>query len=370
MNSQPTGIHSAWQHRFFAKFALVFLAAVAAGAFCSSFADTVLEAKLTPTIVVNGPLGSLQQIQYSTNLTDTNGWTVLTYLRLDSTPKPFYDAAAGANGRFYRTKMVGVADTNLVWIPAGTFLMGSPTNELGRGTNEGPQTLVTLTHGFFIGRYEVKNSEFLTDSPDTILFNGDSQTRQTHPQHAVRAITHPEADNYCAARTLNEQATGRIPTNWTYRLPTEAEWEYACRAGTTTPLSSGGDLRNDSVRADAAFDGNFPYPTNFIAVNPISYLLNSVPPVGSYAPNAFGLYDMHGGAREWCQNTFGNDITRLPGGSVTNPSTLPDITFVSVFRGGGAYDTGVNSRSASRRPSDIFSAAYIGFRVVLIPSEP
>src|SRR6188768_4135940 len=97
-----------------------------------ALADTTLEARLVPAINITGPLHSLQQVQYSTNLADTNAWMILSHVRLDTTPKPFYDATASGGKRFYRTKTVGVWDTNLVWIPPGAFLMGSPTNEQGR----------------------------------------------------------------------------------------------------------------------------------------------------------------------------------------------------------------------------------------------
>lgn len=331
-----------------------------------ALADTTLEARLVPAITITGPIQSLQQVQYSTNLADTNAWMILSHVRLDATPKPFYDATASGEKRFYRTKTVGVWDTNLVWIPPGTFLMGSPTNEQGRATAEGPQTLVTLTKGFFIGRFEVRNVEWLAYSNS--LPEPADLALTNYLQRAVRKISYAPATNYCRARTLDEQQQGLIPAGWSYRLPMEAEWEYACRAGTTTPfaIGSGVELRNDAVRQDAMFLSTAPYPTNVIPVGP--YPDNVPTVVGSYAPNAFGLYDMHGNVGELTLDVLGT-VANLPGGSVTNPiGLIADFGIDSQgwFRGGSFIDGGVNCRAALRR---IATYSRIGFRVVLVPAD-
>lgn len=347
-------------------------------------ADTTLQAKLVPAITVSGPLGSLQQVQYTTNPGDSNSWAVLSQVRLDTPAKAFYDETASDSAkRFYRTKMIGIADTNLVWIPPGTFMMGSPTNEVGRITTgsgseggEGPQTLVTLTKGFLMGRYEVRNAEWLvyrTNMPAA----SQEDTNSTFYQRAVSLGTtlpsiYSNASNYCVLRTADEQARGLIPAGWYYRLPTEAEWEYACRAGSTTPFAIGGglELRNDGVRQDAAFDGTAPYPTNVVPVGPISYPgISYRPAVGSFTPNAFGLYDMHGNALELCWDFLGDN---LPGGSVTNLIGVVETNpgFKLVGRGGSAFQFGSDCRSARRRMSSgLLSSARLGFRVVLIPTD-
>jgi sulfatase modifying factor 1 len=362
------------------------------GAITHGLAQTTLEARLVPSVMISGPVGSLQQIQYSTNLADPNAWTILSHVRLDAPSKPFYDENAAGAKRFYRTKIVGVADTNLVWIPPGTFLMGSPENETGRVATatsgsgaEGPQTLVTLTKGFFMGRYEVKNIEWLaymTNPPSGgDILDNDPQYNVTYYQRAASLGTsignlYPLATNYCHLRTVAELQQGLIPPGWRYRLPTEAEWEYACRAGSTTPfgIGSGQELRNDAVRQDAAFEGTAPYPTNLTAISPIHYgifvdgfALKLRPPVGSFSANAFGLYDMHGNVAELCWDYLGGN---LPGGAVTNlVGGDPLALAVLVGRGGSYSHFGTDCRSARRATFQHQIWGRTGLRVVLIPAD-
>ncbi|HLP78153.1 MAG TPA: formylglycine-generating enzyme family protein [Candidatus Paceibacterota bacterium] len=339
-----------------------------------SAADVTLEATLTPTVIVNGLLRSAQQIEYSTNLADANGWKLLSVVRLDTTPKIFFDATAKGEQRFYRTKMIGVADTNLVWIPPGTFLMGSPSNESTRQPNEGPQTPVTLTEGFLMGRYEVRYHEmaaYVTNYSPSINLNLISDLTQ----YPAFTVSWNQATNYCALRTTYERAQGMIPPDWAYRLPTEAEWEYACRAGTTTPFHYGNELRNDGIRSDAWFLGAFPYPTNLVASGAITPLVATN--VGSFLPNPFGLYDMYGNQPEWCLDLYPAASVLVspqfayPGVAVTNPVAVfvPGNPSFAMLRGGGFYSKGEDCRSARRQLKAVTTGDDIGFRVVLSPTN-
>ena len=328
---------------------------------------TRLSAGLVPAITLNGPLGSMQMVQYSTNPADTNGWTSIAGVRMVTTNQIFYDAT-GTNlaHRFYRSVMVSVADTNLVWIPPGTFLMGSPETEQGRSTNEGPQTLVTLTQGFFMGRFEATSLEVITYNTNLYLLPG------TNRYQLPAGIAWDEATNYCALRTAAEAPIGWIPPGWVYRLPTEAEWEYACRAGTTTPFALGNSLQNDANRQDANFDGRYPYPTNLFPVNPIIPSGAGLPMKGGqYAANGFGLFDVHGNVAEWCLDLYSSTLLPpYPGGSVTNPPPFSDAAGgFPVVRGGGfLQNSGSQCRSAQRSVFGLSTHRYnYGFRVVLSP---
>ena len=330
------------------------------------WAQTSLQATLTPTVIISGPLGSVQQVQYSTNVSDPNSWTPIGVIRMDNTNKPFFDTTANAGPkRFYRTMLMGVADTNLVWIPPGSFIMGSPTNELGRFLSEGPQTPVTLTYGFLMGRYEIRLAEilvYLTNYP------------ATHPL-AARDLAHDptfsvlwsDATNYCGLRTDYERTLGMIPSDWAYRLPTEAEWEYSCRAGTTTPFYFGNEVRNDAVRADAWFNGAQPFPTNLVAISPV--IPTAWTNVEMFVPNAFGLYGMSGNEAEWCLDSFTSLVSPAYAGvAVTNPFTRVDGIYAE-YRGGGYLSPGKELRSATRRAGSKDLGLDVGFRVVLAPTN-
>ena len=244
---------------------------------------------------------------------------------------------------------------NLVYIPAGSFTMGSPPTELARWAAEGPQTRVAISQGFWVGKYEVTQSEYQTvmASNPSIFKGGDLP---------VENVSWDDAVAYCVALTVRERTAGRLPAGYAYRLPTEAEWEYACRAGTTTPFHYGDALRSGM----ANFDGRSEYPpcgdSTFFCYNPGGTYLGQTTPVGSYTPNAWGVYDMHGNVWEWCQDWM--DGT-LPGGEVTDPKG-PETGSDRMVRGGSWLIYAGNCRSASRispPPSD--GNWNRGFRVVL-----
>ncbi len=230
-------------------------------------------------------------------------------------------------------------------IPAGTFLMGSnaPSGPPYFGSI-GPVHQVTISYPFWMGQYEVTQAEYqaLTGTNPS-FFSGASRP--------VEQVTWLSARAYCAA--LTAQQAGNLPAGYEYRLPTEAEWEYACRAGTTTEFHYGAALFCNQARFW------FSYHTN-----PPAYCGNSngTVPVGSYAPNAFGLYDMHGNVLEWCLDSYAS----YSSAAVTDPFVTggPD----RVLRGGSWYDDSGVCRSAHRDSFDPgLTFSDFGFRVVLAP---
>jgi len=237
-------------------------------------------------------------------------------------------------------------DTNRwAWIPPGTFTMGSPAGEQDRLGSEGPQTQVTIRRGFWMGRYEVTQGQYqavMGGNPS--FFSGD-------PDRPVENATWYDATNYCAKLTGRERTTGRLPAGYVYRLPTEGEWEYACRAGTTNRFSFGEDPGYSKLGSYAWFTGNSGRTTH---------------PVGLKRPNPWGLYDTHGHVWEWCLDWYGT----YPGGSVTDPKG-PKSGSYRVVRGGSWLDDGLNCRSAVRNYSTPeYRHDGFGFRVVLAPGQP
>lgn len=217
----------------------------------------------------------------------------------------------------------------LVRVRAGSFVMGSPRSELGREKNEGPQTHVTLTRDYWIGQTEVTQTEFwavLGRNPS--IFTGDSLP--------VNNVSWEDATEFCAAAS---EFTGR-----SVLLPTEAQWEYACRAGTTTPWITGDD--HEGIADYAWFDGNSE---------------GVLHPVGAKKPNSWGIHDMTGNATEWCRNWY----YEYPGGEVKDPAGPAKGDF-AVLRPGVFYLDEFMTRSAARLhwPKDA-KDKYYGFRVIV-----
>jgi len=242
---------------------------------------------------------------------------------------------------------------NFIRINGGTFTMGSPANEPERDKNEGPQHHVTVS-SFYMGKYEVTQKEYqeiMETNPSN--FRGDNLP--------VERVSWYDAIEYCNKRSVKEGLTpvytrDGIHVTWNrnangYRLPTEAEWEYACRAGTTTPFSTG----NNITTSQANYNGNFPYNSNAKG----EYWRKTTL-VGSFEPNAWGLYDMHGNVFEWCWDRYGN--------YASEPQTDPVGEAAGdyrVRRGGSWYNDASCMRSAYRDYSIPLSRNYfIGFRLV------
>ena len=298
-----------------------------------------LGVQLYAGLSITGAVSSVYAVQTSTNLAQTNGWTCVALVQLPATNYLWVDTTRPATGqRFYRAVLT--APANMVFIPAGAFRMGSPTNEVGRSADEGPQTVVTLTKGFFMGQDLVIQSNYVA----LMGFNPSHFTSNTNDP--VDSETWIQASNYCAIRTQRELAAGLIPAGTEYRLPTEAEWEYACRAWTSTQFFYGDDPGYTNLTSYAWYSANSG---------------GSTQPVGLKLPNPWGLCDMAGNEWEWCQDWYGS----YPGGSTTDPQGLDSGT-QRVLRGGSWFNAANYCRSAQRNSGNpAGSNTNIGFRVVL-----
>jgi formylglycine-generating enzyme required for sulfatase activity len=225
--------------------------------------------------------------------------------------------------------------------------LGSPPNEVDRDWWEGPQTVVTISRGYWMGKYEVTQGEYLS------LMNTNPSTFPGDPSRPVEFVSWSDATNFCGRLTQRERTAERIPSGWVYRLPTEAEWEYACRAGTTTRFSYGDDPAYTNLTNYAWYNGNYNGTTH---------------PVGQKLPNPWGLYDMHGSVWEWCQDWY----EVYPGGTVVDPQGSATGSYRGP-RGGGAGQWDGDARfcrSAIRaRSLPGFRASTTGFRVVLAPTN-
>lgn len=249
-----------------------------------------------------------------------------------------------------------IAGIRLNWCPEGTFTMGSPRDEPERRPGE-TQVEVTLSHGFWMGRYEVTQGEWVRVMG--ALPGEVTERAGIGDDFPLYNVNYAEAQAFCAKLTELARAAGELPEGWAFRLPTEAQWEYACRAGTTTPTYAGAYLTSEQ----ANFLGDKPY--NGAPVGPA---LNRATKVGSYPPNPWGLYDMQGNEVEWCRDWFHN---RLAGGVDPDMSEVlgspNDVGDYSRSRRGGAWtDPGWPQRSAFRQrfePERRYD--HIGMRVVL-----
>ena len=231
----------------------------------------------------------------------------------------------------------------MIAIPGGTFLMGSPENEVERFSDESPQHEVTVP-GFFIGKYQLTQLQYQTImGTNPSYFKGDNRP--------VEGVCWEDAVKFC--QKLNHRTLGN------YRLPSEAEWEYACRAGTKTPFHFGDNVTTDLVN----YNGNYPYPSA-----PKGKYREQTTDVGIFPPNAFGLYDMHGNVWEWCEDERHENYINAPtdGSSWQSRISLGQ----KVLRGGCWHDYARYCRSACRLKSPCCSRNYFyGFRVVLSPSR-
>ena len=209
----------------------------------------------------------------------------------------------------------------MVYIPGGSFLMGSPKNEAERKSDEGPQHKVNL-QPFLMSRYPITQDQY-----QAIMGHNPSYFKGGN--RPVEQVSWHDATKFC--QKLSSK-TGKI-----YTLPSESQWEYACRAGTTTPFYFGETITSELVN----YNGDYPY-----ANAPKGKYREETTDVGSFPPNAFGLYDMHGNVWEWCLDTWHNNYNGAP----TDGSSWESAgnSNVRVLRSGSWYNLSRYCRSARR----------------------
>ena len=208
------------------------------------------------------------------------------------------------------------------WIEPGTFLMGSPKTELERWAEMETQHEVTLTQGYWLA------DSACTQALWQAVMGNNPSNFQDNASNPVERVS------WMDVQAFIDKLNNLVP-ELNACLPTEAEWEYACRAGTTTPFSFGDNITPEQVN----YDGNYPYPGGEKGL----YREKTVP-VKSLAPNPWGLYEMHGNVYEWCADWFA-EYNEMPQTDPQGPATGGS----RVLRGGSWYDGGGNVRSADRR---------------------
>ena len=278
-----------------------------------------------------------------------------------------------------QTKKAKSVPPDFVRIPAGEFMMGSPEDEPGRYSDEGPQHSVRLSE-FYMSKYVVTLEEFRKFIEDT-KYETDAEKSNSsgiwdgkewkdkeginwrhgvkgelrsasEDNHPVLHVSWNDAEAYC------KWLSGK--TGKKFRLPTEAEWEYSCRSGTTTPFNTGANLTTDQ----ANYDGNYPYNNN-----PKGQYRSKTVAVDNFDPNAWGLYNMHGNVREWCSDWFGGNYYEecKAKGVVENPSG-PETGSHRVLRGGFWNSHARHCRSAYRNnDTPDYRSYFVGFRLVFVP---
>lgn len=227
----------------------------------------------------------------------------------------------------------------MVVIPAGSFIMGSPSHEKSRDRDEGPQHYVQIDDKFAVGKYEVTQAEWRA-------VMGNNPSRFMHDRNPVEEVSWDDAQDF--VKRLSVQ------TNQTYRLLTEAEWEYAARATTTTPFHTGDRIST----SQANFNGNYTHNGSSkgrYQIRPIA--------VGHFSPNRFGLHDMHGNVLEWVEDCYHKNAYSNHDQYPRAVGNRHDVC-VRVLRGGSWIDSPRDLRSSYRCwISQVYKNLNVGFRI-------
>ena len=230
----------------------------------------------------------------------------------------------------------------LVLIKPGTFQMGSPEGEKGRAADEKQHT-VTIRKAFYMAKFPVTQEQY-----EAVINTNPSDFKKEKggsPKHPVEQVSWNDAVEFC--EKLDAIVNAKLPRGMKLQLPTEAQWEYGCRAGTKTQFNTG-DNEEDLARA-----GWYTNNSDF-----------TLHPVGQKVPNAFGLFDMHGNVFQWCQDAYVSEYEKL---SVNDPLNAQGV--YRVLRGGSWRSGYMRCRSAFRiHLSPAARGSHFGFRVVVGPT--
>ncbi len=262
------------------------------------------------------------------------------------------------SAQYFKEKLGHSVDLDMVLIPGGQFLMGSPENEPERSEREGPQHRVTV-FPFFMGRYPITQAQWqaVANYPQVNRELDLNPSRLKGKDRPVEQISWRDATEFC--QRLSRQ------TERTYRLPTEAEWEYACRAGTTTPFHFGETITTDLANYDGTDASSGSWSGSY-GRGPKGIYRQSTTSVGSFPANAFGLHDMHGNVWEWCLDHWHSNYEGAPSNGAAWLSD--DENAFRVRRGGSWYSPPWDCRSACRISYYLVNRDNdIGFRVVCVP---
>ena len=267
----------------------------------------------------------------------------------------YRDPAAPGQTNLSNAVTFTICDANAASCPQGLVLILPDTFQMGSNApsgfpyhgdlNEQPVHQVSISYSFLIGATEVTQAEYSA-------LMGTNPAQFVGATHPVERVSWFNAQTYCAALTAQQSALGNVPPGYQYRLPTEAEWEYACRAGTSTEFNVGSGLFCNQARHSYSNHSSS------------SCNSNSPLPVASYPPNAWGLYDMHGNVWEWCLDSYEG----YAAGAVIDPFVTTSSPY-RVIRGGTWGNPSYQCRSAYRFGSNpgMTGSNATGFRVVLAP---
>jgi formylglycine-generating enzyme required for sulfatase activity len=253
--------------------------------------------------------------------------------------------------QFFSEVLNTAISLDMVLIPAGNFLMGSPKDELDRFDSESPQHLVTVP-SFCLGKYPVTQTQY-----QAVM--GTNPSRFKGGDRPVERVSWEEAVAFCERLS---QLAGRE-----YRLPSEAEWEYACRARTTTPFHFGETITTDLANYDGTDDPDGKWSGSYGRGSKGNYRKETTP-VGTFPPNAFGLYDMHGNVWEWCLDHWHDNYEGAP---TDGSAWLSEDKSLNRLLRGGSWDYSPrNCRSAVRYLNSPGYRFYIiGFRVLCLAAR-